>query len=51
MAASSPELPPAFQAAYFTYGTPADFTLDDGEIEKSTEVLKNYPTPQDMKSV
>ena len=28
-----------------------DFTLEDDEIEKSTEVLKNYPTPQNMKSV
>ena len=25
--------------------------LDDAEIEKSTEILKNYPTPQDIKSV
>jgi tryptophan synthase beta chain len=28
-----------------------DYSLDDAEIEKSTEVLKNYPKPQDIKSV
>jgi tryptophan synthase beta chain len=27
-----------------------DYSLDDAEIEKSTEVLKNYPKPQDLKS-
>jgi len=33
----SPELPPAFQSIYFTYGTPADFTLDDEDAR--TEAL------------
>jgi tryptophan synthase beta chain len=28
-----------------------DYSLDDAEIEKSTEILKNYPKPQDIKSV
>jgi tryptophan synthase beta chain len=35
---------------YFS-GELFDYSLDDAEIEKSTEVLKNYPTPQDIKSV
>ena len=35
---------------YFS-GELSDFILEDAEIEKSTEVLKNYPTPQDVKSV
>jgi tryptophan synthase beta chain len=34
----------------FFAGELADFTLEDEEIEKSTEILKSYPTPQDMKS-
>ena len=33
----NPELPPAFQSAYFTHGTPADFTLDDEDAR--TEAL------------
>jgi hypothetical protein len=33
----SPEMPPAFQSTYFTYGTPADFTLDDEDAR--TEAL------------
>jgi len=34
---------------YFS-GELFDFQLEDAEIDASTEVLKNYPTPQDMKS-
>jgi len=35
----------------FLSGELFDYALDDAEIEKSTEILKNYPKPQDIKSV
>jgi tryptophan synthase beta chain len=35
---------------YFS-GELFDYSLDDAEIDKSTEVLKNYPEPQNLKSV
>jgi tryptophan synthase beta chain len=28
-----------------------DFTLEDADIERSTQIFKNYPKPQDIKSV
>ena len=31
-------------------GKLSDFTLEDSEIEKSTEILKNYPKPATLKS-
>ncbi|BBO84398.1 tryptophan synthase beta chain [Desulfosarcina ovata subsp. sediminis] len=34
---------------YFA-GELSDFTLEDAEIEESTEILKDYPKPQEMKS-
>jgi tryptophan synthase beta chain len=34
---------------YFS-GELFDYSLDDAEIEKSTEILKNYPKPQNIKS-
>jgi len=38
--------------AYEKYlaGELSDFTLEDSEIEKSTEILKNYPTPETIRS-
>nr|WP_281491980.1 hypothetical protein [Desulfosarcina cetonica] len=34
---------------YFA-GELSDFTLEDADIAKSTEILKNYPKPQNFKS-
>ncbi len=34
---------------YFS-GELFDYSLDDAEIEKSTEILKNYPKPQNIKN-
>ena len=34
---------------YFA-GELSDFTLADADIEKSTQILENYPKPEDMKS-